>query len=263
MVPGSLHGQVAVVTGGSRGIGKGIACELGRAGATVYITGRTRGNEPSRWPGSVNQTAEEVTRLGGEGIALACDHRNDAEVEAAFQRVVQDRARLDILVNNASAFGDTTDGYPLDDVPFWDVPVALWDEMHTVGLRSHYVAASIAAPTMIAARRGLIVNISSAGAAGYLFNAAYGAAKGALDKLTADMAHDLRGRGVAVISLWPPFTRTEKYLALNGKVDLSRARSPEFTGRTVVALATDSKILERSGQALRVTELAAQYSVAD
>jgi dehydrogenase/reductase SDR family protein 1 len=255
-----LQGSVVLVTGASRGIGKGIACELGRAGATVYVTGRTLEERSSRWPGSLTTTAAEITKLGGRGIALACDHRDDAAVAAAFERILREQDRLDILVNNATAFGDTSDGYPLDDVPFWEVPVQLWDEMHTVGLRSHYVAAAIAAPAMIKRRAGIIVNVSSAGAANYVFNAAYGAAKAALDKLSADMARDLKDTGVTVVSVWPPFTRTEKYGAMN--IDLSRARPAEFTGQVIVALLADPALPTRAGAALRITDLASEFGLA-
>ena len=258
----SLEGKVAVVTGASRGIGKGIACELGRAGATVYATGRTLEDRSSPWLGSLKTTADEVTNLGGRGIPLRCDHRDDAAVTAAFERVLREQGRLDILVNNATAFGDTSDGYPLDDVPFWEVPVRLWDEMHTVGLRSHYVAAAIAAPAMIKERSGLIVNVSSAGATNYVFNAAYGASKAALDKLSADMARDLKDTGVTVISVWPPFTRTEKIDAMKQNIDLSRAKSPRFTGRVIVALAADPNLPERTGRALGIADMAMEYGVA-
>lgn len=259
----TLSGRVALVTGGSRGIGKGIALELGRAGATVYISGRTLHEGGSSWSGSITETADAITHLGSRGIAVCCDHHNDGEVKALFQQVHNEQGKLDVLVNNATSFGATATGYPLEDIPFWELPITLWDEMHTVGLRSHYVASTFAAPMMIGQRSGLIVNISSAGAANYAFNAAYGVAKAGLDKLTADMAHDLRPYSVAVVSLWPPFTRTEKYMAHSEQVDLTRARSPEFTGRAVVALASDPKIVEKTGRVLRVTDLANEYGITD
>lgn len=197
----TLRNKVAVVTGASRGIGKGIAEELGRAGARVYVTGRASTAEGSAWPGSIAQTAENVAKLGGEGIAVACDHRDDKAVAALFDRILRDCGRLDVLVNNASSFGSTKDGYPLGNVPFWQHPIDLWDEMHDVGLRSHFVASTFAAPSMIAQKSGLIVNVSSAGAASYAFNAAYGSAKAGLDKLSADMAHDLQDYNVAASCL--------------------------------------------------------------
>ena len=258
-----LHGMVAVVTGGSRGIGKGIALALGEAGAVVYVSGRTLHKGSAQWSGSITETATAITGLGGRGIAVYCDHHNDGEVAALFRQVRQEQGKLDVLVNNATSFGLTEDGYPPEEVPFWELPVAQWDEMHTVGLRSHFVASACAAPLMIDRRNGLIVNISSPGAANYAFNAAYGTAKAGLDKLTADMAHDLRQYNVAVVSLWPPFTRTEKYLTHPERHDLSRARSPEFTGRAIVGLVTDSKVMEKTGRALRVTDLANEYAFTD
>lgn len=260
---GNNLSKVAVVTGASRGIGKGIALELGRAGAVVYVTGRTVNHGDAPWPGSINETAAAVNQLGGRGVAVACDHSDEAQIAALIARVRNEQGQLDILVNNASAFGQTSDGYPLDEAPFWEHPVALWDAMHTVGLRSHFIASAHAAPLMIRQRSGLIVNISSPGAASYAFNAAYGAAKAGLDKLSADMAHDLKPYNVAVVSLWPPFTRTEKYQAQAAQMDLTHARRPEFTGRVVVALAEDAHLSDKSGQALRVTALASEYGIAE
>ncbi len=259
----TLTGKVAVVTGASRGIGKGIALQLGAAGATVYVSGRTTGGENAPWPGSIADTAAEVTRLGGRGIAVRCDHRDDRQVAALFDQVQREQKRLDVLVNNAAYFGDTADGYPLDGVAFWKAPTSLWDAMHEVGVRSHYVAAALAVPLMLEAGTGLIVNISSPGATSYVFNAAYGAAKAAVDKMSADMAHELRSHGIAVLALWPPFTRTEKYVAQLDANTLSRARSPRFTGRAVAALACDAQIMAKSGRALRVIDLAEEYGFTD
>jgi dehydrogenase/reductase SDR family member 1 len=257
----TLQGTVAVVTGASRGIGKGIALELGTTGAIVYVTGRTLHEGSSSWPGSITETASAVTRLGGQGIAIHCDHHNDDEVKAIFEQVQDEQGKLDVLVNNVTSFGATPDGYPLDEVPFWESPIALWDEMHSVGLRSHYVAGAYAAPMMIGQHGGLIVNISAAGAVSYMFNAAYGAAKAGVDKLSADMAHDLRPHNVVVLSLWPPFTKTEKVMAEPERYDLGRARSPQLTGRAVVALAADPKVMEKTGRVLRVIDLAAEYGL--
>jgi len=255
----ALKGKVAVVTGGSRGIGKGIALGLGEAGATVYVTGRTIQEGTGPQPGTITKTADEVTQLGGQGIAIRCDHRNDAEVEALFQRVEEEQGRLDILVNNATSIV-----YPWPEgVPFWELPVALWDELHTVGLRSHYVASVFAAPLMIAQRNGLIVNISSGGTIRYVFNVPYGVGKAGLDKLTADMAHELRTHNVVVVSLWPGLTRTEVIMAQPKRYDLSRAVSPLFNGRAVAGLAADPKIIEKTGRAFRVIELAEEYGFTD
>lgn len=134
-MPATVKDKVAIVTGASRGIGRGIALGLGEAGWTVYVTSRTIRNGESDRPGSVTSTAEEVTRAGGLGIAVPCDHRNDKETAAAFHRVEDEQGRLDLLVNNATSY--TTDVGPPEDAPFWELSLDIWDQMHAVGLRSH------------------------------------------------------------------------------------------------------------------------------
>jgi dehydrogenase/reductase SDR family protein 1 len=264
-MPGALAGKVAVVTGASRGVGKGVALGLGEAGATVYVTGRTvqEGNTPL--PGTIGETAEAITRLGGQGIAIRCDHANDGEVELLFRRVKEGQGRLDILVNNAYSVPGGLGALPFG-VPFWELPISLWDAVHTVGLRSHYVASWFAAPLMVRQGRGLVVNISSAGAVRHVFNVPYGVGKAGVDKLTADMAHELRPHGVAVISLWPGAVRTEALVANAERwsfVDLARAQSPRLSGRAVAVLAADANVIEKSGRALRVSDLAAEYGFTD
>ncbi len=260
-----LKGQISIVTGASRGIGRGIALGLGQAGATVYVTGRTLHNGASKWPGTITATSEEVTSLGGNGIAVRCDHRNDNEVEAVFKRVRDEQNRLDILVNNATSFGETptSQGYDPMDVPFWELPFSQWDEMLDVGLRSHYVASVLAAQLMVSRRSGVIVNISSNGAKQYAGNVAYGVGKAAVDKLSSDMAHQLRQHNIASISIWPPLTRTEKVMAYKERYDLKKAYSPLFTGLAVLALAADPKIMDKTGLSFRVTDLATEYRFSD
>jgi dehydrogenase/reductase SDR family protein 1 len=258
---------VALVTGASRGVGKGVALGLGEAGATVYVTGRTVAAGQAPWPGTIGETAAQVTELGGCGIAVPCDHSRDAEIEALFQRIRDEQGWLDILVNNVYA---TPSGPMPMGVPFWELPPAFWDELNVVGPRSHYAASWFAVPLMLAREQGLIVNISSSGAEQYLFGVAYGAQKAAIDKLTRDMAHELRGRGVTVVSLWPGMVKVEKTLAHPERLPadawerlMREGESPIFSGRAVVALASDPNILEKSGQALVVAELARQYGFTD
>ncbi len=255
---GRLAGKVAIVTGATRGVGKGIALGLGEAGATVYVTGRSV--ERGALPGTLAETAGAVTALGGRGVAVRCDHAVDAEVRELFARVQADERRLDILVNNAFAIPD---GELV--APFWTQPIALWDAMHTVGLRSHYVASVLAAPTMVAAGRGLIVNVSSFGAKIYAVNVAYGAGKAGVDRMARDMARELRPFGVAAVSLWPGIVKTERLLLQPERLgfDTTRGESPELSGRAVAALALDPKLLDRSGQALVVAELAREYGFTD
>ena len=278
----ALKGTVALVTGASRGIGKGVALELGSRGATVYITGRTLAPDANPLGGSVGQTALEVDALGGEGVAVRCDHSEDEQVRAVFDRIREERGRLDILVNNACSAQDM--GRHIGKLA-WQQPLEAWDEVHRVGLRSAYVASVFAAPLMVEQRSGLIANISSMGAVSYLHSVAYGTAKAGLDKLAADLAHELRTHEVTVVSLWPGLVRTELILSqsrANGRgglemvlprhagedgpdqaIDLAISESPRFTGMAVAALYADEKRLEKSGRAFACAELALHYGFAD
>lgn len=258
----ALEGRVAIVTGASRGIGRGCAVGLGARGATVYVTARrTSAAEPPE-EGTVEAVAAEIDAVGGKGIAIACDHRDDAAVEAVFDRVRADEGRLDVLVNNAFIIPkELTSGKP-----FWEVPISNWDDMIDVGTRSAFVASRFAAPMMIEAGKGLIANISSSGAAEYAWHVAYGVGKAALDRLTADTAHELKRHGVAVVSLWPGLVLTERNEA-NAKhvkgLDFSRAESLYFTGRAVASLAADERVIERTGRALVSRALADEFGFTD
>jgi dehydrogenase/reductase SDR family protein 1 len=261
-MPARLTGKVALVTGASRGIGKGVALGLGEEGCTVYVTGKTLRNGDSNRPGSVTATAEEVSKFGGRGIAVVCDHHVDSQTEAVFQRVQKEQDRLDILVNNATSY--STDIGPPEDHPFWESALQDWDEMNAVGLRSHYVASIFAARMMIPQRRGLIVNISSMGAIKYSGSVSYNVVKAGVDMLTMGTAEELRLHNVAVVSLWPRLTKTEGVLAHPDVFpDLSKAWSPIFNGRAVVALASDPEIMERTGRAFKVDVLAGEYGFQD
>lgn len=258
----SLHGRVAIVTGASRGLGKGCAVELGGAGATVYATGRTVEPGGSALPGSLRETVQEIEALGGRGFAVACDHRDDGAVTALFARVRDEQGRLDVLVNNAFQIpAELTSG-----LPFWETPTSNWDDMIDVGLRSAYVASQHAARMMVPARRGLIVNVSSAGARDYAWHVAYGVGKAALDRLTRDTAHELAPHGVAVVSLWPGLVRTERTERVAEKLpglDLERAESARFSGRAVVALAACGRAERASGRAVTSRDLALLFGFRD
>jgi NAD(P)-dependent dehydrogenase (short-subunit alcohol dehydrogenase family) len=261
----ALAGRVAVVTGASRGIGKGCALELGASGATVYVTGRSRQESDHPLPGTVGATAREIDELGGTGIAVAVDHRDDEAVAALFARVADEHGRLDVLVNNAFIVTDElTSG-----LPFWDVPISNWDDMIDVGTRSAYVASVFAARLMVARRAGLVVNVSGSGANEYAWSVAYGVGKCALDRITADTALELRPHGVHVVSVWPGFVRTERIDvglqrgALPDGLDVDVAESPRFTGRAVTALATDPDASRWSGRAVSVRTLAEDYGFRD
>lgn len=268
MTEQQLAGTVAIVTGASRGVGKGIALELGAAGATVYVTGRSRAGDDGplvfdeRLPGSVDATAAELTALGGVGVSVALDHRDDDAVAALFDRVVSEHGRLDVLVNNAYLVPESL----LSGLPFWEMPLNLWDEMTDVGVRSHYVSAVFAARQMVRQGHGLIVNTSSPGGANFSMTTAYGAGKAAVDRMTFDMAHELRQHNVAVVSLWLGLVSTErtKVAAQHiGAFDLSTTETPRFIGRGVAALARDENVMSLSGGVLYSAELAERYGFTD
>jgi NAD(P)-dependent dehydrogenase (short-subunit alcohol dehydrogenase family) len=260
----SLAGKVAVVTGASRGIGKGIALELGAAGATVYLTGRTVAEGQSPYPGTIGATAEELTELGGKGIAIQCDHGRDEEIIALFERVREESGRIDILVNNVF----TAPAEPiLQGGGFWEYPISIWDELIHVGCRGHYVASHEAVPMMIEQGGGLVVNISSFAGAAYAFNLAYGVGKAAVDRMARDMAYELRNHNVTCVSLYPGWVKTEHILQREKEgtlpASIDNAESPRFTGRAVVAIATDPARFEKSGQVLIVNELGRSYGFTD
>ncbi len=263
----SLNGQVAVVTGASRGVGKGIALGLGEAGAIVYITGRTveEGKAAAKLPGTIYATADQVTELGGTGVAVRCDHRDDEQVAALFRQVQAEQGRLDILVNNVwggyEHFSDGTEFW--NEKEFWTVPLSRWDAMFNAGCRAHYVASWFAAPMMVEQHRGLIVNISFWAAQKPLGGVIYGAAKACSDKLAVDMAHDLRSYNVAAVSLYPGLVRTESVMKAAEFFGLSNSESPQFIGRAVAALASDPQVMLKSGQVLIAAQLALEYGFTD
>ena len=238
-----------MVTGGSRGVGKGIVEELSDAGAVVYVTGRTVGQ----------------TKFESACHPIPCDHTDDRQVESAFARIASEQNRLDLLVNNIwGGYERMVEGTNFTWArPFWQQPLFRWDSMFSAGVRAHYVASCLAARQMIEQKSGLIVNISFWAARKHVGNVPYGVAKAATDKLTADMAHELKEYGVAAVSLYPGMVRTEKVMEAAPYLDLSNSESPRFIGRAVAALAADPNVIDKSGTIVVAAACAQEYGFAD
>jgi len=246
----SLDGKIAVVTGGTRGVGGGIGRELAQHGCRVFVTGR-----------SATDGAQLAQRL----TSVHCDHRDDAQVDRAFGFVQEHGGAIDVLVNNVwGGYERMVEGGVFTwSKPFWEQPLWRWDAMFGAGVRAHFQASRLAAPSMIARRRGLIVNISFWAAQKHIGNVPYGVSKAATDKLTADMAAELAPYGVAVVSLYPGLVRTEKVMEAAQFLDLSNSESPEFIGRAVAALAADRDVLRHAGKVLVAASLAQEYGFTD
>uniref|UniRef100_A0A915JD01 Dehydrogenase/reductase SDR family member 1 n=1 Tax=Romanomermis culicivorax TaxID=13658 RepID=A0A915JD01_ROMCU len=288
-----LTGKIAVVTGASRGIGRGIALQLGAAGATVYITGRNKPHDPDSLLPSLEDTARDVskpdivkeleiweqtqlaldnfciTQKGGEGIAIYCDHSKPEEITQLFERIEREHnGKLDILVNNAYSAVE----YLFKNIGkcFWEMDIEAWDEVNNVGLKNHYICSVLAARMMVKHKSGLIVNISSFGGLKYLFNVPYGVGKAAVDRMAADCAHELKNFNVACLSLWPGPVKTELVVNEMGKenhndmLDLfQNGESTEFAGKCIVHLAQDINVMQKSGRVWLTADLADMYGFSD
>lgn len=262
---GALTGKIALVTGASRGMGKGIALALGSAGATVYVTGRTVETGSHPLPGTVGETVTEIDRRGGRGIAVQVDHANDAQVAALFEQIQREQQRLDILVNNAIAIpAELT-----EPGAFWDKPISNW-EMVDVGLRSNYVAAWHAARIMVPQKSGLIVAISGYVGVTYTYNVIFGTCKSGTDRMARDMAIELKPHNVTSLSLWQGFTYTERaqqnlktVAGMASQLNSAAGTSVEFPGRVIAALAQDADLMKRSGGTFIAAELAQEYGITD
>jgi NAD(P)-dependent dehydrogenase (short-subunit alcohol dehydrogenase family) len=269
-----LQDFVALVTGASRGAGRAIAAELGTAGATVYVTGRSIAGGPTTddVPGTIDESAREVTERGGRGIAIRCDHTVDADVESLFARIRSDHDRLDLLVNNVWAGYEDSACRPLPRVPFWEQSLHQWDTMLTAGVRAHLTASRLAVPLMLPQRRGLIVSTTAdLTNLPYLRNIFYDLSKNAISRLVWAMSQELRDHNIASVAVAPGFMRTERVTeafrragaadALNGPG--GPKETPTYLARAIVALVADPQILEKSGQLLEVGTLAREYNFTD
>jgi NAD(P)-dependent dehydrogenase (short-subunit alcohol dehydrogenase family) len=248
---------IAIVTGASRGVGKGVAVALGAAGLTVYCTGRSTTARPT-YPhlgGTVEETAAAVTAAGGRGVPVVCDHSHDTQVRAFFAKL----DRVDLLVNNVwggyRAYHE--DRHTELAGPFWEQPLRIWDDMFVPGVRAHYTATALAVPKMPSG--GLIVTISYQQSPHHAV--AYNVAKAADDAMVASFAPQLSAHGITAVALHPGLVRTEG--VLYSDLDLSGSQSPEFVGRAVTALATDPKVCRHNGTVLTVTEVAASYGLVE
>ncbi|XP_072021533.1 dehydrogenase/reductase SDR family member 1-like [Amphiura filiformis] len=277
---GPLSGRVCIVTGASRGIGKGIALQLGEAGATVYITGRTLkpNTDNNGVGGSLLETAEEIESRGGKCIPVQCDHSNDDEVEKLFNKVkTEQNGRLDILVNNAFSAGPALATNMRAELRWWEEDVDMWDVCNRVSLRGQYLAAVYAARLMVPAKQGLIINVSSAGGLMHFFSVPYSIGKSGSDRMASECSIDLKKHNIAYISLWPGPTRTEHVLKLQAEDSLefpgdetkmlSRVieigETIEFSGKAVVCLASDPNIMKKTGKILHTAWIADEFRFHD
>jgi NAD(P)-dependent dehydrogenase (short-subunit alcohol dehydrogenase family) len=266
----NLQGKVALVTGATRGLGRGIAIGLGEAGATVYITGRTLENsESSEVGGSLEETQQAVEAVGGICIPVRVDHADDKQIAELCDRIAEERdGQLDLLVNNV--FAGVTALKEAYGKPFWELEPTLWDLVNGVGLRSHYLTSVYAARMMTKRQQGLICTLSSWGGMSYIFGAAYGVGKSACDRLAAELAVELRSNNVASISVWPGIVGTEhiKSFAAESEVgsvlgDGYNWETPLLTGRVIAALAAEPEIMKYTGKVGIIAEIARQYRLVD
>ncbi|NWG45058.1 MAG: SDR family NAD(P)-dependent oxidoreductase [Alphaproteobacteria bacterium] len=278
-----LSGRIALVTGASRGAGRGIAIELGAAGASVIVTGRSTRARPAESygqilglsgltvpPGTIEDTADAVTAAGGRGLPRLCDHRDPDAVESLVAAIEAEIGPIDVLVNNAWAGHESFDGRFA--APFWEQPLSHWEAMMDGGARLHLVTARAVAPRMAGRRRGAILATTFWDLDRFLRgNLSYDLAKAAINRLALAIAEDLRPHGVASLAVSPGWMRTEWVLAghrtdeahWQGVPALARTESPHYLGRAVAALSADPDILRQTGRILRVADLADHYGFTD
>ncbi len=268
-----LKGKIAVVAGATRGAGRGIACMLGEAGATVYCTGRSVRGKPATGnrPETIEETAELVTQYGGEGLYAQVDHTEEVQVKAFFERVKQEQGRLDILVNDIWG-GDAISQW---GVPFWEQDINKGLLMQQRAVHTHIITSRYGVPLMIAQNSGLIIEITDGDHLDYRGELFYDLAKISTIRLAQAMAGDLKDTGITAVSLTPGFLRSEEMLDGFGVTEANwrdavaqdkhfiASETPFFVGRAVAALAADPNVAEKAGQVLSSWNLAKEYDFKD
>jgi NAD(P)-dependent dehydrogenase (short-subunit alcohol dehydrogenase family) len=263
-----LTGKVALVTGGSRGAGRAIAVELGKAGATVYVTGRsTKGNSTKNFPGTIDDTVIQIEEAGGKGIAVRCDHTIDEETEAVLEQIREEQGRLDILVNNVWGAHDIG----VNPGAFWELPLEIWDKMFTAGVRAQLATNHFAIPLLRENKEALIIHTTFWDEGKYTGQFYYDLAKNALVRMAYGLSEELKDEGIAVMSVSPGFMRTELVLQHMGVSEenwqeseaLQKSETPYYVGRAITSLATDSNVMKKTGQVLRAGDLAEEYRFTD
>lgn len=264
----SLTGKVALVTGGSRGAGRAIAVELGKAGATVYVTGRsTKGNSTQNFPGTIDDTVSQIEEAGGKGIAVRCDHTIDSETEAVIKQIREEQGKLDILINNVWGAHDIG----VNPGPFWELPLVNWDTMFTAGVRAQLTTNHFAIPLLRENKEALIIHTTFWDDGKYTGQFYYDLAKNALVRMAYGLSEELKEDHITVLAVSPGFMRTELVLDHMGvdeeswqeSEDLRKSETPYYVGRAITALSMDPGVMEKTGHVLKAGDLAKEYGFTD
>lgn len=248
---------VAIVTGCGQGIGRGIVEGLAEAGHTIFFTVRKEAQ--------LEAVSRTIRELGGQPHPLLFDHSTTSGLDDLIDHIVKESGRIDLLVNNVWGGYENMEeeGQFTWDNPFWDQSEWRWDAMMTVGVKTAYLASSLVAPVMINQKSGVIVNLSYWAARKHISNVLYGMAKAATDKMSADIAVELKGTGVSALSIYPGLVRTEKVMKNSGFFDLSNSESPRYIGRVIAALQMCERLGDWSGKVCVAAEIGGLMGVTD